>query len=638
MKTILLIIFFPAISYAQIITSATKANFGVDADLRANYFNSLVTAAGDDWYLNSSGAGQNIIDTTGAAAIVARYTSNVSSRTQTFSRLMKQNPFSVLSNRLMIDAVFHRDFHGNDSTIFASGSNKNGMSPVNWSCPVSQSIPDKNDLLDVFTHVRRAGPNPTDSLWLFGGVSIENTTGNRYFDFELYQTDFYYNRTTRTFNNYGPNAGHTAWSFDASGNILTPGDIIFSAEYGSSSLTMIEARIWVKRSALSITPTQFRWGTEFDGDGSTAAYGYASIAPLTSGDFYTGLQSGNNVWAGPFSLILGDNSMTTNYVARQFMEFSVNMSKLGLDPASYSSNVCGSPFRRVMVKTRSSTSFSAELKDFVAPFRLFDYPVVDAYSDLIYFCGSMPTVPLTAYNANSSSVYTWSTPNGNIVGSNVGTTININSAGTYYVNHQLHSSCPVYSKDSIKIIYDPVCLVLDMQINSIEAIKNVHGISIQWQIKNNQYAKTIQIEYSTDGTLFNAVGSMDGNGHAGDETYSYLHSGFNEFPRMLFYRIRITDENGREKISSVVSINNLVENIQVFPVPSKGNIWMEIPAGTTQYSIIDASGKIFFSEKIFLKNAKNIAVTQTANLASGIYFIKFIHENFTTTKKIIIEK
>jgi hypothetical protein len=72
---------------------------------------------------------------------------------------------------------FHRDFHGDDSTVFALGSNKNGMSPPAWSCPTAQGIPDKNEVLDAFTHVRRAGPNVTDSLWMFAGVSIENVSG-----------------------------------------------------------------------------------------------------------------------------------------------------------------------------------------------------------------------------------------------------------------------------------------------------------------------------------------------------------------------------------------------------------------------------------------------------------------------------
>ena len=45
------------------------------------------------------------------------------------------------------------------------------MSPALWS-EWDQGIPDKNDILDVMMHARRAGPNTTDSLWMFGGISI----------------------------------------------------------------------------------------------------------------------------------------------------------------------------------------------------------------------------------------------------------------------------------------------------------------------------------------------------------------------------------------------------------------------------------------------------------------------------------
>lgn len=85
---------------------------------------------------------------------------------------MRFPPYSVINNRLLVDAYFVRDYHGDDSTIFASGSNKNGMNPSNWSCPVSQSIPDKNEILDMMLHVRRAGPNVTDSMWLFGEYQL----------------------------------------------------------------------------------------------------------------------------------------------------------------------------------------------------------------------------------------------------------------------------------------------------------------------------------------------------------------------------------------------------------------------------------------------------------------------------------
>src|SRR5690349_12175368 len=126
MRTTLLIIIFITFSCAlpaQITTPVIKANFGVDGDLKANYFNNASLFGNDDWFRATKlGTGEYMIDTTGAAAIVAGYTSNPASRMYSFSRLMKPAFYSTLQNKLVIDAVFHRDFHGDDSTVFASGS------------------------------------------------------------------------------------------------------------------------------------------------------------------------------------------------------------------------------------------------------------------------------------------------------------------------------------------------------------------------------------------------------------------------------------------------------------------------------------------------------------------------------------
>ena len=71
------VVFFSVICSAQITTPIIKAGFGVDADLRANYFNGFVQTGNDDWFNNgTAGTGIFVIDTTGAAAIVAGYLSD----------------------------------------------------------------------------------------------------------------------------------------------------------------------------------------------------------------------------------------------------------------------------------------------------------------------------------------------------------------------------------------------------------------------------------------------------------------------------------------------------------------------------------------------------------------------------------
>ncbi len=246
-----------------------------------------------------------MIDTTEARYINQLYLSNPAVRMLPLFRGMRYPQFSIVNNNMLIDAVFIRDHHGDDSTVFASGSNKNGMSPATWTCPVAQGVPDKNDILDMFMHVRREGPNTTDSLWLFGGVSLEGTGGNRYFDFEMYQTDIYYERASLSFKGYGPDAGHTSWQFDAAGHVTRAGDIIFTAEYGNASLSLVEARIWVDNASLSITPTDFSWGGDFVGASGGATYGYANIVPKTSGIFYMGIQNTGTTWARSFQPCAG---------------------------------------------------------------------------------------------------------------------------------------------------------------------------------------------------------------------------------------------------------------------------------------------------------------------------------------------
>ncbi|HWJ28460.1 MAG TPA: hypothetical protein VNS32_18080, partial [Flavisolibacter sp.] len=103
MKTILpsILILFSFTAYAQITTPIIKAAFGVDGDLKSNNFNGFVQSGNDDWFTNGTvGTGQYVIDTTGAAAIRAAYTSNAATRMQSFFRTMSKPSFTVVNNRL----------------------------------------------------------------------------------------------------------------------------------------------------------------------------------------------------------------------------------------------------------------------------------------------------------------------------------------------------------------------------------------------------------------------------------------------------------------------------------------------------------------------------------------------------------
>lgn len=633
---------------AQITTPITKAGFGVDGDLKANSFNGFVQSGNDDWFSNGTiGSGQFVIDTTGAAAIKAAYAADASpwpKRMSSFYRGMSKPSFSVVNNRLWLDALFVRDYHGSDTTVFTSGADKNGMSPAFWSGGI-QGVPDKNDILDMYMHVRRAGPANTDSLWMFGGLSLDNVTGNRYFDFEMYQTDINYDRASSKWYGYGPDQGHTSWQFDAAGNVTRPGDIIFSASYQNSSLTNIEARIWINKSSLNIAPVAFQWSGQFDGADNGAQYGYASVLPKNGGTFYTGLQCSNGEWAGPFSLVLQDNSIATNYSGKQFMEFSVNLTKLGLDPVTtFGSDVCGTPFNRLVVKTRASESFTAELKDFVAPIDLFLAPRVNVLADVPFFCGTQGVSNIKVENPSASSVYTWTTSDGHIAGSASGTNITVDAAGTYIVKQQLSAGCSVYASDTVSITFDSNCQVLEKTLASLHGTILNGAAQLNWATHANNTTEYFEVQRSFDGINFKPISKIATQPTENSEgAYSFKEDvSFFKEP-YVFYRLKIRMKAKLTLYSSILRLNLPIHKNDALVFPNPANDLVQIALSSDKQQelkvlVVNFAGIVLQTKMFSLKQGTNVFTMGTEDWKQGSYILQLITSNEIVHKKLIIQR
>lgn len=641
------LLFFNANVYSQIITPSIDANFGVDADLNSNYFDSSSSLLGeDDWFSLIPNVGIGVIDTTGAAAIKARYAIDPNFRKQSFYRGMSVPPFSLINGKLLLGAAFIRDYHDNDSTAF-SGS-KNGASPGTWYSPPSQPVPNKNDILDAMMHIRRDGPSINDSLWLFAGISIDGTTGDRYFDFEMYQTDLTYDKTSGTFSGYGPDAGHTTWKFNASGNVTSAGDIIFSADYGSSTLSGIEARIWIDKTSMSITPTDFSWSGTFDGASNGAQYGYAGIRPKTSGNFYSGLENSVSTWAGTFSLIPGNNTVIANYNKGQFMEFSVNLTKLGLDPNTMiGKSSCDMPFRRFMVKSRSSMSFTSQLKDFVAPIDFFHSDVGKARSDGSLYCGFTGPVNLYVSNAISSSTYTWTTTDGHIISDPVNDSITVSSAGTYVVSQQLQSFCPIYSTDTIVIApFDRGCSVLKTSIVDFSGFTVRENNLLNWSVMNNKEIRFFELERSNDGTNFFPLRKINSvSSELPSVSYQFTDDDVLTDSNCVYYRIKIITVANQLSFSKIIKLS-LIEStncrITIFPNPVADRLQISIYTPAKQIielAIYDAAGRLMkkLHTNIEKGNSK-ITVSDFQYWPIGNYSVKVIAGKELLINKMILKK
>ncbi|MGZ3881150.1 MAG: T9SS type A sorting domain-containing protein, partial [Flavisolibacter sp.] len=495
---------------------------------------------------------------------------------------------------------------------------------------------------DMMMHVRRAGPNLTDSLWFFGGLSIENTSGDRYFDFELYQTDIYYDRVSQQFYGYGPDAGHTTWKFDAAGNILTPGDVIFSASYQSNVLTGIEARIWVDQASLSMTPASFNWAGTFDGAAVGSQYGYAGILPKTAGDFYTGLENNKTTWAGPFDLIRGDNSLVTDYLAGQFMEFSVNLTKLGLDPATIlGGNICGSPFNRMVVKTRASASFTAALKDFVAPIDLFLAPRVDVLSDVPVLCATQSVSTITVQNPSNASVYSWSTANGHIVGTTTGTSIQVDQPGTYIVTQRLAAGCNPYAYDTLSINYDVNCKILASLVTDFRGNLADGTASLNWTTNYNDGIDYYELQRSLDGQNFESISTIPTKSTGGAfGNYSSADNVSTLNTPYAFYRLKIKLSAKSVVYSTILRLNLPIRKNEVLLYPNPVTDYVQVALSSDKKQdlkvlVYDLSGALIHQMSYSLVKGNNVFAMATAKWKPGTYVMQLVTTDQTIHKKLV---
>ncbi len=620
---ILVVAIYSLPAMAQSTSPLIRANFGTEADLKANYFNGAVSAGNDDWYKDVTGTGRQVIDTTGAAAMVARLATDTAFRKLPFYRKMAVDPYSALNGALWIDAIMVRDHAGYDTSAYLF-SNKNGQSPGLWTGGL-QPVPDKNDIGDIYAHIRRDGTTLSDPLWFFGGISLMGTTGNRYFDFELYQSNLIYDMASARFINHGSDSGHTSWKFDASGNVTQPGDIIFTAEYGSTGLTFLEARIWIRGSdTLTVSPSRFNWAVgKYDGDGLVPAFGYKSIIPRVAGDFYSGTQSAANTWAGPFGMVNNMNAFQTEYTNRQFMEISVNLTRLGLDPIDLlGTGNCNMPFSKIVVKTRSATAFSSELKDFVGPFSLFAPTRVDIASNLPFLCDTNSAGDLWVRNSLTTSIYTWSTDTGSIVGPTTGTNIQVNKAGTYVVQQRLYAGCTPYASDTISISYYNSYLCTPLAVQEVTLTGNLQGrqARLAWSAAGGSSDTRYVLERSIDGSFFSTVMTVSATN---DSSRYYRNDDLEKVRGMqVRYRLRIHEKSGRARYSKTILFSLSCVKSLITPNPSSGAVQFTIEtsaAAPVTIQVVDAMGRAVYSRSYSLQKGTNTIPLDLSSLHKGVY-------------------
>jgi hypothetical protein len=169
-----------------------------------------------------------------------------------------------------------------------------------------------------------------------------------------------------------------------------------------------------------------------------------------------------------------------------------------------------------------------------------------------------------------------------------------------------------------------------------------NNVKVSWSTTNELNVDYFEVERSTDASGFVGVERVNA-----DQSLNSIHSYnvndqlFNINSNIVYYRLRIVDQNGKFSYSKTIAIKlEQPENVlSVFPNPLNDYTTLSIFAtkpATGMLRLIDNSGKPLLIKSFNVSNGSNsILVDQLGNLPRGIYVIQVMLNNKLYNQKIV---
>ena len=164
-----------------------------------------------------------------------------------------------------------------------------------------------------------------------------------------------------------------------------------------------------------------------------------------------------------------------------------------------------------------------------------------------------------------------------------------------------------------------------------------NSVLLHWSTANESNNAYYEIEKSSDGKNFFAIGSLPG-GNTPGMTQHYFYTDLNAFNGENYYRIKQVDRDGQYRYSITAIINlTLSPNFWlVYPNPAIGQTTVQLLQKLQEVSIIlmDITGKKLYGVHLSNTQAGQKISIPLQHLTSGLYLLKLQTDQGSSTKKI----
>ncbi|MBP6286491.1 MAG: T9SS type A sorting domain-containing protein [Ferruginibacter sp.] len=183
-----------------------------------------------------------------------------------------------------------------------------------------------------------------------------------------------------------------------------------------------------------------------------------------------------------------------------------------------------------------------------------------------------------------------------------------------------------------------------VKMSSFTVKKESNDAVLRWTTVSETKNDHFDIERSVDGINFTKMGTVAGNGTTVlTKNYIYPDALANVASKILYYRLRIVDMDGKSTFSTVVALrldgSIAVSSLTVYPNPFTSNIKLQLRSAKEENStirFINARGQEVLKRNVTLMPGDNIVVVgDLQTVAPGLYIMELRTGNDVITQRII---
>lgn len=175
---------------------------------------------------------------------------------------------------------------------------------------------------------------------------------------------------------------------------------------------------------------------------------------------------------------------------------------------------------------------------------------------------------------------------------------------------------------------------------SFHAQKKGTQSNLVWTTNSEEEPIQYKVERSTDGLTYETIAVLPGTALSFDmNQYAYTDAGLPH--ASAFYRIRMTNGSGKEKMSKIIKLNEISATTEIIKLqnPFSGPLTLTVSTEKTSplwIQLLDNTGRSVYQKKCVLgEGVEKLTLENTQGLAKGIYTLQLQVNNEMITKQVV---